>query len=294
MEQFSESFQGKSRGLPLDCSPFDFQSPMLRELSAAEQLVLLWSKHPVRSSHLDAFFGRLGYKFNNIHLALEALTHRSAISDFNLSLSKPNRKFFKKLVWNERLEFLGDSVLGLSVSTSLWEKDHHCQEGILSRYRASLVSEPSLALVARNIKLSDVLVVGRGEEKSGGRFRDSLLADAVEAIIGAVYLDAGFGAAQTVVENLFKDLFDVRKTLCRDHKTRLQEMTQAMELGFPEYRLVDSKGPDHSKEFTVEVYICGEHRGVGSGGSKKRASQLAAKQALEKLKDSFRLLESQE
>jgi ribonuclease-3 len=183
---------------------------------------------------------------------------------------------------NERMEFLGDSVLNLIVSEYLMNACPDSSEGDLSRLRAAIVSEPALAVVARNIGLGAYIQLGRGEEQTGGRDKDSLLADCLEALIASVYLDAGKDQAQTFVLRFFED--GMKRTCTSggsfDFKTRLQELCQERLKQLPDYRIVSETGPDHQKQFDVEVWIKGTLSGRGSGRSKKEAEQRAAKEAL--------------
>ncbi len=215
----------------------------------------------------------------------EALTHRSALSDYTAKLEKRSLGLnIAMLSWNERLEFLGDSVLNLAISTMLWHFDgaEEFAEGDLSRARASLVNETTLAEIAANIDLGQVILLGKGELKSGARSRASLLADTLEALIGAVYLDSGFEEAKAVVEVLFVSLFEGNLSrLARDFKTQLQELTQEIYKITPRYSVVKETGPDHSKVFQVAVKISGKVVATARGASKKRASQHAAKEALQ-------------
>jgi ribonuclease-3 len=187
------------------------------------------------------------------------------------------------LRWNERLEFLGDTVLSLAVSHKLMERKERFDEGELSRIRASLVNEETLAEIARDIGLGECLLLGKGEENSDGRKRDSLLADALEALLGAAFLDKGFDRASELVGQLFfsKLESDVQLLVQMDFKTMLQEVTQDKMRVTPEYEVVGETGPDHDKEFEVVVLLSGEERGRGRGASKKRASQAAAREALD-------------
>lgn len=189
------------------------------------------------------------------------------------------------LPWNERLEFLGDAVLGLAVSRRLMERGEGLAEGELSRVRAALVNEESLAELARALEVGKTLVMGKGAALSGGRGRDSLLADALEAVIGAVFVDGGFAAADAVVGRIFAETLagDLRLLVQLDYKTMLQELTQDRLKVTPTYEVMTETGPDHDKIFAVRVLVAGEERGRGSGASKKRASQDAARQALEAL-----------
>ncbi len=217
---------------------------------------------------LNEFQERLGYSFRRLELLQEALTHRS--------YGKPD---------NERLEFLGDSVIELVVSHLLFETFPEQREGELSKMRSSLVKEEALAEVARRINLGRFILLGKGEETTGGRNKDSILAGALEAVLAAVYLDGGFEEAFRVVKELFDDAVRGMAETWRDRdfKTRLQEYTQARFKEVPQYKVVQERGPEHDKIFQVVVTVRGRIWGRGSGRSKKEAEQRAAEEALRKL-----------
>lgn len=240
----------------------------------------VWKSYPSNLASAKSMMNRFGYVFKDELILMEALTHRSAVSDYFLNTPKENRGSWSRLFWNERLEFLGDSVLGLSVSTKLWNIEEDSQEGVLSRFRAAIVSEPSLAAVARQIGLGPLIALGKGEYRGRGFDRDSLLADGLEALIGAVYLDSSFEVASQFVQEVFGPTIENRKALHRDFKTQLQESTQALGLGTPLYDVIGSQGPDHNKSFLVAAKLGSIVLGKGEGASKKRAAQFAAKQAL--------------
>jgi ribonuclease-3 len=216
---------------------------------------------------------RIGYRFSNAVLLERALTHKSYANENRLSEH------------NERMEFLGDAVLSLVVSELLMGALPGSSEGDLSRLRAAVVSEPSLASVARTLGLGGYLLLGRGEEQTGGRDKDSLLADSLEALVASVYIDSGIGPAAAFVARSFEDA--IRNVLTTggvaDYKTALQELSQERLKTLPEYRVLSESGPDHRKEFTVELSVRGEVYGRGTGKSKKDAEQKAAKEALERL-----------
>lgn len=216
---------------------------------------------------------KLGYIFWNPTLLENALTHSSYANE--------HRE--EEVPSNERMEFLGDSVLGLVVSDHLYSTQPNLPEGDLTRIRASLVCESSLVEVAKRLGLGAYLRLGKGEDAGGGRTRASILADAVEAIIAAVYLDSGLGQARKLIQSLI-----LRKELMRnmstDFKTTLQELVQKKAGRILSYRLVDEKGPNHAKVFSVEVDLNGVVVGKGKGHSKKGAEQAAAKAAIENLK----------
>lgn len=214
------------------------------------------------------FEKRIGYQFADPDLLVTALTH----SSFS------NEKRLKKYKCNERLEFLGDAVLELVSSTFVYQENPTKPEGDLTRIRASYVCEPTLALCAREIHLGEYLQLGRGENMTGGRERDSILSDALEATIGAVYLDGGFDRAKEYIEQfILKDI--EQKKLFYDSKTILQEIVQGKH-GKLTYELVSEDGPDHNKSFTVAVVIEGETITTASGRTKKKAEQSAAYQAI--------------
>ena len=216
---------------------------------------------------------KIGYTFREPALLKQALMHSSYT----------NEKHLPKYQCNERLEFLGDAVLELVSSEYLYLNSPHTPEGELTKTRASMVCEPSLAMCARDIGLGDYLLLGKGEEATGGRHRDSVTSDAMEALIGAVYLDGGFTSAKEFIHRfVLTDLED--KKLFYDSKTILQEMVQGMKAGAISYRLTGEEGPDHDKSFYVEVLIGDRAYGDGKGRTKKAAEQQAAYRAILKLR----------
>ncbi|MHB8708329.1 MAG: ribonuclease III [Desulfuromonadales bacterium] len=217
---------------------------------------------------------RIGHRFLDRELLARALTHRSYANESrNPSIGD-----------NERLEFLGDAVLDLIVGYRLYAIHTEADEGELSRLRAELVSAPSLARLARELALGDCLLLGRGEDRSGGRDKENLQADSLEAVIGAVFLDAGYGAAEAVVCRMFEPFLQASGApVGQDYKTRLQELLQARQQQRPEYILAASSGPDHQRHYEVEVLVAGSALGRGAGTTKKRAEQEAARCALERL-----------
>jgi ribonuclease III len=218
---------------------------------------------------------KLGYSFKKrIHLK-RALTHKSYSNENHLPPTEHN----------ERYEYLGDAVLELAVSHILMERFPTHPEGELSKLRAAIVNEEQLAEMARLIHLGDFLYLGKGESRTGGREKPSLLSDAYEALLGAIYLDRGFDKVNKVVRRHFKNVIEkTGKTgFVKDYKTRLQEESQGRFKTVPKYRLAGQSGPDHCKTFIVHLYINEELYGVGEGLSKKAAEQDAARQALEKL-----------
>lgn len=215
---------------------------------------------------------KIGYKFRDFSLLERAMMHSSYT----------NERHLPKYRCNERLEFLGDAVLELVSSEFLFKGSPKMPEGELTKTRASMVCEPSLALCARDIDLGSYLLLGKGEEATGGRMRDSVTSDAMEALIGAVYLDGGFTSAKEFIHRfVLTDLED--KKLFYDSKTILQEMVQAKKLGEITYRLVGAEGPDHNKSFHTEVLIGDKVSGKGAGRSKKASEQQAAYEAILRL-----------
>ena len=219
-----------------------------------------------------AFEERIGYTFRDRDLLTRALTHKSYSHEAKDDAVRHNETF----------EFLGDSVLGFVVGDVLFRRFPTLDEGALSKMKAYLVSATSLAAKARDYGMGDVILLGIGEEKTGGRKKDSLLANLYEAMIAAVYLDGGIEAARTLIEGSFAGdiaAIDEADLLFQDYKTALQEMAQGRGLSLPEYRVVDEVGPDHDKTFIVEVKV-GSLVTRGEGSSKKEAQQEAAKHAL--------------
>ena len=214
---------------------------------------------------------RIGYKFRDRSLLVNALCHASFC----------NEQAGLKLRDNERLEFLGDAVLELAISDLLMDRFTEAEEGLLSRYRAALVDEAGLCQVAQAIRLGKYLLLGKGEELSGGRKKPSILADAMEALIGAIYLDGGFERAKEVVMRLFSSRMKKlgSQDTIHDFKSLLQEFTQQQYKTTPTYRLVQEWGPPHNKVFRVSLSIKGEVVAHGEGKSKKEAEQKAAKVA---------------
>lgn len=213
---------------------------------------------------------RIGHAFNDPGLLQQALTHRSA--------GTPN---------NERLEFLGDSIVNMMVAQALYQRWPKADEGALTRARAELVREGALAVIARSLELGDRLTLGPGEMKSGGHRRDSILADALEAVVAAIYLDAGFAACQAVVLPWFAASMEALPATGRpekDPKTRLQEWLQARQKALPQYELVSESGDDHAKTFRVRCGVTEPAVSTeGEGASRRLAEQQAAAAALEQL-----------
>ena len=215
----------------------------------------------------------IGYQFRNITLLQNALSHSSYA----------NERWHDSLKSNERLEFLGDSVLGMVVAEHLYRTFPDRPEGELTRMRADMVCEKTLATVANQLGLGQHLMLGKGEELGGGRNRDSILADAVESVIAACYLDGGMDAAVQFIQKFILVNVPVTKLHNADYKTALQELVQQKKNQVLAYRLVGESGPDHDKQFQVELTLNGEVVGVGIGSSKKRAEQAAAHAAIERL-----------
>lgn len=217
---------------------------------------------------LEALDQALGVAFENPELRRAALTHRSYAFENSLSVT------------NERLEFLGDSVLGIVVTDLAYRAYPDMSEGMLAKLRAAIVNMIALADVARSLGLGEIVLLGKGEEQSGGRDKSSILADALEAVFGAVYLDRGLDVASDLIERLFRPRMEayVRGEGDRDYKTILQELASRSLRSMPDYR-VEDEGPDHQKEFTATVFLGGEAYGSGIGRSKKEAEQQAAREA---------------
>ena len=215
---------------------------------------------------------KLGYTFQDKSLLENALTHSSCANESKGRLHS-----------NERLEFLGDSILGMVVAEHLYRNHPDLPEGELTRTRAALVCEESLVEVAHDLGLGDYLKLGKGEEAGGGRTRPSIRADAVEAFLAAVYLDGGIGSARKIIQKyiLSREIEGLNSQ--RDYKTALQELIQRESGQSLKYRLTGSEGPDHDKRFFVEVDLNGQPVGAGKGRSKKEAEQMAAKAAIAKL-----------
>ncbi len=228
-----------------------------------------------RSETLNGLGKRLSYNFRNITFLETALTHRSYVNE-NPQLV---------IADNERYEFLGDAVLGLCVSDLLVKKYADFAEGTLSKIRAAIVNEKPLAELACRLEIGSCLLLGKGEEISGGRSKDSLLANAFEAVIAAIYLDSGFAKTKSILKKLMGPLLndDSLHYQYFDYKTALQEFCQKIYKTAPVYRIVDSRGPDHAKKFDVEVTIAGKIIQYGSGKSKKEAEKQAAQKAWQEL-----------
>ena len=212
---------------------------------------------------MEALQKAVGYSFQNPeHLRL-ALTHPST-----------------KLPDNQRLEFLGDAVLEFCVSDMLYRKYDSLDEGELTARRAALVCERTLSVIAHSLELGKYLLMGNGEEQTGGREKPSILADAMEALFAAIYMDGGWEAAREVILRLFQEEEKLTAWRGQDDKSALQEYTQAHEMALPEYEIVGQSGPDHDRHFTAQVKVMGKPVATGEGNSKKAAEQAAAKAAL--------------
>lgn len=220
----------------------------------------------------------IGYTFANKNLIVEALTHTSYSNE-----NKRKKNKTKEVRDNERLEFLGDSVLNLSITTFLFNRQKNLTEGELSRLRSTIVCEKSLRQAADTFSLGEHILLGKGEEQTGGRNRDSIISDAMEALIGAIYLDAGYEEANKFILKHMGSIIElaVKGRLFMDYKTQFQEVAQKQGNAKIEYKVIGEKGPDHNKIFIVELLLNEENIAKGEGRSKKEAEQNAAKEALE-------------
>ena len=221
----------------------------------------------------DALQTGLGYTFKRHNLLRHAITHASLVHEQGLEASESN----------ERLEFLGDAVLELCISDLLYHRFPDMAEGELTRRRAALVCESNLAETARRLMLGDYLLLGQGEAHEGGRNKDSILSDAFEAILGAIFLDGGLEEVRLVIMKLFGPISDSAAIQSKDYKTTLQELLQKSSHETATYTITNESGPAHRKIFTAGAFHRGRFLGSGSGASKKAAEQEAAKAALEKL-----------
>lgn len=227
---------------------------------------------------LSEFETIIGYHFKNPELLKQALTHSS------YSKEKMAKKGQAVVEDYERLEFLGDAVLELATSRMLFDT-YDWPEGKLTRERARIVCESSLSFFARSLGYGDFLVLGFGEEKTGGRDRDSILCDMVESVIGAVYLDGGYEPASSLIQRLiFSRIKEIPDKKVRDHKTLLQEYLQGKGLEAPEYKVAEEIGPPHDRIFVIDLYLEGKKISTAQGKSKKKAEQVAAEEALSVLK----------
>ncbi|MGB5473539.1 MAG: ribonuclease III [Gammaproteobacteria bacterium] len=216
----------------------------------------------------DRLEQRLGYRFTDASLLQQALSHRSVGSSNN-----------------ERLEFLGDAVLGTVIAGELYRRFPRASEGRLSRLRATLVRRESLADIARILEIGQYLQLGPGERKSGGHRRDSIMSDAVEAVLGAIYLDSDFATCRRCILALFEARLEelTETAVLKDPKTRLQEFLQARRRPLPEYAVIDVSGDAHAQQFRVECRVDGGEPATGAGGSRRQAEQDAAAQILQQL-----------
>jgi ribonuclease-3 len=232
---------------------------------------------PGRLQSIKDLENSLGYVFKNKALITEAVIHKSFYHENRDEVSS----------YNERLEFLGDSVIGLIIVEYLFLLEEQYSEAVLAKMKSYLVCEAVLAGIARTLSLNRYLALGKGEESTGGRDKSSILADALESVIGALYLDGGFEKTREIVLRFFKDMIDsaIESGDFYDYKTELQEKTQLLYGKLPAYEVIKEQGEEHKRIFTVEVSLEGEKLGVASGKRKKEAETLAAKKALEKIRE---------
>jgi ribonuclease III len=230
-----------------------------------------------RQEQLGNLEKRLSYTFRDITILETALTHRSYINE-NPQLANED---------NERYEFLGDAVLGLCVSDLLFTQYADFSEGTLSKIRAAIVNEKPLAEIAQQLEIGNCLMLGKGEEISGGRTKDSLSANALEAVIAAIYLDSGFAKTKSFIKKMIGPLLHDESLRAHyfDYKTALQELCQKRYKTAPVYTIIDSRGPDHAKTFEIEVTVAGRVTQTGCGKSKKEAEKQAAEKAWEQLQN---------
>ena len=222
----------------------------------------------------DELQTKLGYTFKRHALLRSALTHSSFAHEHKLSSAESN----------QRLEFLGDAVLELCISDVLYHRYADMDEGELTKRRALFVCESTLAEIAKKLGLGNFLLLGQGEAREGGREKDSILADALESILGAVFLDGGIEETSNIVRNLFEPIMDKKSKHTTDSKSLLQEILQKQSKTTAFYEIIHEEGPPHRKIFTSSVFHDGKKLGTGKGSSKKAAEQEAAKAALEKMK----------
>jgi len=233
-----------------------------------------------RKEKLSEFQKRIGIRFKTLELLNTALSHKSYVNETD-----------KDLEDNEKLEFLGDAFLGLIISDCLYNQNLYFKEGSLARIKSYVVSETTLHRIGQEINIKDYLLIGKGEEKTGGRYRRALISDSVEALIGAYYLDNGYKQARKLVEKLFyKEIIKVENNRHeKDYKSILQELSQKRFKMVPEYHVINTEGPDHKRRFFVNVTVKKEIYGPGIGESKKQAEQHAARIAMHGLKKWKRL-----
>lgn len=220
---------------------------------------------------------QIGYAFKDKELLRTALTHTSYANEH-----RTNKNSKSRTKNNERLEFLGDSVLNLIITTHLFKALGRVSEGEMSRIRSTIVCEKSLRDAAEGFDLKNYLLLGKGEEQTGGRNRDSIIADAMEALIGAIYLDSGLASAESFIKKVMTKIIDLalEGKLFKDYKTQYQEMVQRHSDAKIEYLVIREQGPDHNKIFTVKLLLNGEFVSMGEGRNKKEAEQNAAREAI--------------
>jgi ribonuclease III len=245
---------------------------MARDTIQSPHTASISNKHRVRQ--LDAFQKIIRIKFNRKSLLNRALTHRSYVNESGQDLHD-----------NERLEYLGDSVLALIVNEYLYQHFEHYQEGSLAKIKSAVVSENTLSRVAQRINLGNFILMGKGEEQSGGRDRPSILANTLEAVIGSIYLDLDLKNCRKFVLKLLKQEIDTidSQSYLRDPKTTLQEYVQKFYKERPVYQVVEERGPDHKKEFVIRLLIKGTEITIGVGSSKRKAEMEAAASALRRI-----------
>ncbi len=224
------------------------------------------------NTNIDDLLNSIGYSFKDEKLLVTALTHKS----YTVNITETGD------VNNERMEYLGDAVLELVTSDFLYKNYKNMSEGEMTKLRASLVCEPALAIDAREINLQEFIYLGKGEENTGGRNRDSIISDAFEAVIGAIYLDGGMDAAAKFINTFVLNDIEQKQTFY-DSKTVLQERVDATNLGEIQYQIIGESGPDHNKVFDAVVKLNGEIIGEGTGHTKKQAEQQAAIEAISKI-----------
>ncbi|MBF0538854.1 MAG: ribonuclease III [Nitrospirae bacterium] len=260
--------------IPADCSTLkptsEFQPPRQPELSTKPEPVA-----PCTDDALETLQGQLHYVFNNRELLIEALTHRSYFHE------SPD----KSRSYNERVEFLGDAVLGMAITDILFRENASLSESEMSKLKSYLVSREILAELATGIDIGRYIRLGKGEESTGGRKKSSLIANTLEAIIGAIFLDSNYQVAKSVVMQMYASTINraINQHQHYDYKTTLQELSQTLFTTLPEYKLVSERGDDHNKTFVYEVYLNAQPLATGSGKSKKTAQINAACAALQTL-----------
>jgi ribonuclease-3 len=252
---------------------------MLFFMLTVEGFVFMSKQRPIgkMNTKFKQFQEKIGITFRNEKLLVQAFTHSSYVNEHR---KRPHED-------NERLEFLGDAVLELTISQYLFEKFPQMSEGELTKLRAAIVCEPSLVTFAHALSFGELVLLGKGEEMTGGRMRPALLADVFEAFVGALYLDQGMNAVVKFLEKtIFPKIDEGAFSHVMDYKSQLQELIQRDGSGVLEYKILQERGPAHNKEFVSRVSLNGQELGIGTGKSKKEAEQRAAQMALEKLKGS--------